>query len=355
VESEAIRAKTAAAFWDYSTTRRNNPELCAVVVVQQRTHDRDVSGLILDDSEGWRVIVIQMEAEHQTTFQFPLSSRVIERQPGELMHPTRFGPDVVKGLKRNPAVWAGRYQQTPVVTGGGMFKFANWRLYAELPDLDRTILSIDTTFSNAPGSDYVAISVIGQKRNVREVPGADGQSIKEHEYYLKHVRRGQWDITETEAQLHQTIRQFPSALTRVIENKANGPAIISRLSTVISGLEPFNPKSSKMERASAIQPIQYRGDVLIPIADWARPALLEMGRNSISIEEWWELHPPPSRSTAQYVPVDDPFKCFLDEAALFPVGAHDDQVDMLSMGLLWMEQNVPQDGWFGIGVTRIRY
>jgi phage terminase large subunit-like protein len=338
VESDPIRSRTAAAFWDYSTTRRNNPELCAVVVVQQRTHDRDVSGLVLEDPEGWRIVIIQMESEQQTQFVFPLSDRVLNLAPGDIMHPTRFGPEVIKGLKRNPQIWAGRYQQRPTASGGGMFKFANWRLYAELPrQLDRTILSIDTTFGSGPNSDYVAIGVIAQKLNVRTIEGPDGESIKEHEYYLRHVRRGQWDIMETEAEIHQTIKEFPSALTRLIENKANGPAIISRLNTVVKGLVPFNPRSSKLERAASIQPIQHRGDVLIPIAEWAKPALLEMGLDSISVEDWWALNSPPSKVTA-HIPVDESFRVFLDELALFPVGANDDQVDMLSMGLIWLEQ-----------------
>jgi phage terminase large subunit-like protein len=354
VESDVIRAKTTASFQDYSTTRRNNPELCVVVVVQQRTHDRDVSGVILDDPEGWRVVVIQMECERDTEFVFPLSGRIVEMRPGDLMHPSRFSPEVIKTLKKNPAVWAGRYQQTPNVTGGGMFKFANWRLYAELPKVDRTALSLDATFTGGPDSDYVSIGVISQKLKVRQSIGVDGQLVDEHEYYLRHVRRAQLDITGTEQQLMQVIQEFPSATIRLIENKANGTPIISRLQSVIPGIEPFNPgRASKIERAAAVQPIQYRGDVLIPIAEWAKPALIEMGINSISIEDWWALNPPVSRSTAAHIPVDDSFKCFLDELALFPVAANDDQVDMLSMALIWMESNRPKTAWRGFGSRSI--
>lgn len=354
VESEVIRSKTTASFRDYSTTRRNNPELCVVVVVQQRTHDRDVSGCILDDTEGWRVVIIQMEAEQFTEFRLPLSGRVVAMQPGDLMHPSRFNPEVIKTLKKSPIIWAGRYQQKPNVTGGGMFKFANWRLYAELPKVDRSLLSLDATFTDSPDSDYVSIGVISQKTNVRQTIGVDGQLIEENEYYLRHVRRGQYDITGTEQQLAQVIQQYPSATVRLIENKANGIPIISRMKSIFTGIEAFNPgRASKIERAAAVQPIQYRGDVLIPIAEWAKPALLEMGRNSVSIEEWWELNPPPSRSTAAHIPVDGSFKCFLEELALFPVGANDDQVDMLSMALLWAESNKPKTAWSGFGGRRI--
>lgn len=68
--------------------------------------------------------------------------------------------------------------------------------------------------------------------------------------------------------------------------------------------------------------------------------------DSITLAEWWALHPPAHKSTAEHAPVDDWVKNFIDELALFPNGANDDQVDMLSQGINWLEASaiVPDFG-----------
>lgn len=350
IESDAVRKRASKSFHDYSVTRRNNPKLAVVVNVQQRTHDRDISGEILTNPEGWTSIVIPMEAEFHERIEFPLSRRVIERQPGDLMHEDRFDGATIAGLKRNPLIWAGRYQQRPAVSGGTLFKIRNWRLYADLPDCDRTIMSVDASFKKTDTSDFVAIGVVGQRLNVRQIPGLDGEAINEHEYYLQYRWRARAGITDTEAAIAQTAQRYPEAYIKLIEDKANGSAIIERMSRVLQGITAYKPgNDGKETRAAAAQPVQYRGDVLLPIADWARETLRSMGRDSISIGEWWDLYPPPHESTAEHAPVDEWVKDFIDECAMFPSGEHDDQVDMMTQAINWLESQPAPQGWFGFG------
>jgi len=338
VESDKVRDRATKTFKDYSVTRRNNPKLTAVVNVQQRTHDRDISGEILATPENWTSVIIPMEAEMHERIVFPLSGRIIDRAPGDLMHPDRFDAEICASLKKQPWIWASRFQQRPQTSGGGMFKVRNWRLYADLPSLERTILSIDAAFKKTETSDFVAIGVIGQKLNVRTVLDLDGKSIPQHEYYLPYRWKARAGITETEDAIVATAKRYPQAMTKLIEDKANGSAIIERLGRVMRGITAYNPGSNSKEgRASAAQPIQYRGDILLPIADWAKDSLKSMGVESITIGEWWDLHPPAHESNAEYAPVDDWVKDLIDEAALFPSGQHDDQVDMLVQAVNWLE------------------
>ena len=220
VESKVKRDSSQKAFDDYSTTRRNNPKVTTVVNVQQRTHERDISGSINANPEGWQIVVIPMESESFEEIRFPISGRVITRSPGDLMHPDRFPEKVISTLKRKPALWAGRFQQKPNVSGGGMFKLRNWRLYADYPEyLDRTILSVDAAFKGLETSDYVAVGVIGQKLNVRQFAGLDGEALWEHEYYLPYRWHGQADIIETERAIEEVARQYPQAYIKLIEDK----------------------------------------------------------------------------------------------------------------------------------------
>jgi phage terminase large subunit-like protein len=353
VESDAIRNKSQKSFDDYSVTRRNNPKLAAVVNVQQRTHDRDISGSVLANADGWVTVVIAMEAETHERIEFPLSKRVIDRNPGDLMHPDRFPHDIISTLKRKPGIWAGRYQQRPNVSGGGIFKIRNWRLYVDYPEsLDRTIMSVDAAFKGDANSDFVVVGVMGQRCNARQLPGIDGEAVWENEYYLPYRWRSQADIIRTEAAIGEVYQRFPQCYIKLIEDKANGPAIITRLSGVIPGITPYKPGAdSKTTRAVAMQPVQERGDLLLPLADWAKDAVRSMGLDSISIGQWWDLYPPAHESDAEHAPVDDWVRSLIDEAAMFPNGQHDDQVDMFAQAVNWMEVQPNDQGWFGFGST----
>lgn len=350
VESDLIRETTAKSFRDYSVTRRNDQKIAAVVVVQQRTHSSDISGIIQSEFSDYQQVVIAMEAEDHIIIEFPLSKRTIVREPGDLMHEDRFDADTCNKLRANPMLWAGRYQQRPNLAGGGIFKIRNWRLYLDLPNCDRSILSVDSAFKETKNSDFVVIGVIKQRLNVREQLMPDGESYAQHEYYIPYRWRARADAVATEQEIQKTSKNYPECTLKVIEDKANGSSIISHLQSVMTGLIAYNPgRDSKEARASAIQEIQSRGDVLFPIANEHRDALKAMGRATITIGEWWDLYPPDHESNAEYAPVGKWVKDFLNEAALFPAAHNDDQVDMLTQGINYLESMPSPTGWCGFG------
>lgn len=347
VESDAIREKALKAFRGYSTTRQNDPKLSAVVVVQQRTHEQDVSGHIEEHEPEYQSVVIAMEAEKEEEIELPLSKRIWRRHPGELMHPDRFDNATIATLKREPKTWAGHYQQRPAPSGGGFIKLRDWRLYAVLPRCDRWILSVDATRKGETNSDYVVIATIGQIKGVRRVKGLPKVSptgivsdtwIDENQYVIRDRWRGQAGITETENQIQAMAQRYPEAAEKLIEDAANGTPILERLGRTMHGLVPYKPGTqSKVNRAAAAQPVQGRGDVMLPLADWAIAAVTDLGLTSITLGEWWDLHPPPSQSSAEHAPVPEWAKEFLDENALFPSGKYDDQVDVWVQAVNWME------------------
>jgi predicted phage terminase large subunit-like protein len=92
---------------------------------------------------------------------------------------------------------------------------------------------------------------------------------------------------------------WPGCDAKLIEDKANGSAVIQMLSHEIPGIIPVNPSGGKIARAAAISPLIEAGNVYLP-------------------------HP-------QMFPwVND----FIEECAAFPNGTHDDQVDAMSQMLL---------------------
>jgi predicted phage terminase large subunit-like protein len=94
-------------------------------------------------------------------------------------------------------------------------------------------------------------------------------------------------------------QRWQSSLAKLIEDKANGSAVIQMLSSEIPGILPVNPEGGKVARAAAVSPLIEAGNVYLP-------------------------HP-------QFMPwVNE----FIEECAAFPNGAHDDQVDAMTQALL---------------------
>jgi predicted phage terminase large subunit-like protein len=54
------------------------------------------------------------------------------------------------------------------------------------------------------------------------------------------------------------------ARLKLVEDKANGPAIISMLRDKIGGIVPYSPKGSKVARARAFQPDHEAGNLWLP-------------------------------------------------------------------------------------------
>ena len=86
--------------------------------------------------------------------------------------------------------------------------------------------------------------------------------------------------------------------TKLVEDKANGPAVIQELRHEISGLIEVNPEGGKLARAHAVSPQVESGNVYLP-----HPA----------IAAWIE-------------------GC-MEEAAAFPNGRNGDQVDAMTQAL----------------------
>jgi predicted phage terminase large subunit-like protein len=84
----------------------------------------------------------------------------------------------------------------------------------------------------------------------------------------------------------------------LIEDKANGSAVIQMLQRELRGVLPVNSRGGKVARAQAISPLVDAGNVYLPHPDYA---------------PW----------------VND----FIEECVQFPNGAHDDRVDAMTQSL----------------------
>ena len=182
--------------------------------------------------------------------------------------------------------WSAMYQQSPKTIGGAIFKDTGVRHYLtkDLPaKFDKVIQSWDMTFKDSEGTDFV----------VGQVWGKHGANC-----YLLYEHRERMSFTKSKAAVVAMTARFPLARRKLIEDKANGPAIMDSLKAEISGMIPVEPDGSKIARAHAITAEWEAGNVWIPHPD---------------IAPW--------------------IKDRVDEVTTFPAAANDDRVDAMTQAL----------------------
>lgn len=261
-QSETMREKVWNAFQTDVMTRRQ--EGGAVLVVATRWHEDDLCGRLLEREAGrWHHIRIPSFAEPTPEQPDPL-----DRQPGELVCPERFSLAHMEEIRHHTSSFhfAGLYQQRPAPAEGGIFKRHWWRYYDAFPvhEMQQWLTSWDMSFKGSDDSDYV----VGQvwARN-----GADK--------YLVDQVRAQLDYPATKKVVRNLAEKYPQCRLHLVEDAANGPAIIADLRNSVSGLVAVTPKGSKESRAHAVAGDVEAGNVWLPSpkrAPWIGEAVDEL-------------------------------------------------------------------------------
>jgi predicted phage terminase large subunit-like protein len=169
-----IKRENVINWWTQRmSTRSNNPANDCRIVVQQRTHENDLTGYIRkNDSEGdWVELVLPLEFEEKRKcITVPLGiDQVIWEDPrnkeGELLSSLRFGEKQVNELKKllGSYGYAGQCQQRPSPIGGGIIKKKWFKLWTSpiKPKFDYILQSWDTAISDEPTAAYSACTTWG--------------------------------------------------------------------------------------------------------------------------------------------------------------------------------------------------
>ena len=265
--SDDIR-KAANEYCKYLITRLNSKKTGAIVLIMQRVHENDPAAVFKE--LGYECISLECIAKNNKTISFPRSGRKIERKKDDLIWEEREGPKEVEDVKKTLGSYkfAAQYQQDPSPAEGGIFKRRHWRYYKVAPTFEYLLQSWDCSFKGIEQTkkddpDYVVGQVWG-------VVGADR--------YLLDQYREMASFTETISAIKSMRGKFPGSIAYLVEDKANGPAVINTLSGEIPGLIAVTPEGGKLSRAYAIQPTQEAGNIYIPdpsIAPWVHDYIEE--------------------------------------------------------------------------------
>ncbi len=108
-----------------------------------------------------------------------------------------------------------------------------------LTAIDIKIISVDCAFKDAATSDYVAIGVIG---------------VKGRKHYVLNVVNAHLDAAATEAEIRRQRDVHRPIGAVLVEDKANGPAVVQRLRMNVHGVIEINPEGGKTARMFAAAP-----------------------------------------------------------------------------------------------------
>ena len=257
-----------------------------VIVIMTPWHEDDLAGRLLRQEIHVEQLRLPVEAE---------ANDPLGRAPGAPLCP-ELGKDAawLRDFKRaylddpkgGARAWAALYQCAPRVEGGNLIRRSWWRRYdpGDAPAFGTQVISVDAAFKGGENNDFVAITVWGKA-------GTD--------YYLLDCLNRRLDFPGTLQAIRAMAKLYPEARAVLIEDKANGPAVIQTLQRELYCI-PVNPRGGKIARVNAVAPAIEAGHVFLP-------------RQSPWVE------------------------AFVDQWTAFPAAAHDDMVDSASQALSYLQ------------------
>lgn len=281
----------------YSSIKSRLAARAKIIIIMTPWSLNDFHNRILENEKNVRVLRFPCECEDPET-------DLLGRKLGEPLAP-ELGKDE-KWLAETKASfkseygarsWAALYQGHPTTAEGNMFKRDLWKFTNELPVMPVTVVSVDAAFKDGKKNDFVAVQLWG-KRNAM--------------FYLISKDKRRMDFTETinavlsmRQRCKGIVGRWPDCV--LIEDKANGSAVIQVLRERVEGVIPITPKESKEARAQSVLPLFEAGQVTV----W---------NNCVGASD------------------------LIEEAAAFPGAAHDDDVDCMTQALNRMRNMDAQTG-----------
>ena len=165
--SDADLRAAELTFTEALPTRVNNDE-SAIVVIMQRLHEKDTSGIIMKRELGYVHLCLPMRFEHERRCATRIGFVDPRTHDGELLFPERFPEATVVDLEKTLGSYAaaGQLQQRPAPREGGMFKRAWFSVVRAVPAGTRFVRGWDLAATEGAGDWTVGVK-IGRQKNGR--------------------------------------------------------------------------------------------------------------------------------------------------------------------------------------------
>lgn len=295
--SDAQRKSEVTTFLEAIPTRLNDPIKSSIVVIMQRLHQEDVSGVILDKQLGYDHIMLPMRYDPSRSFETKLGLKDPRTEDGELLFPARFPEEIVERDEKalGPYAVAGQFQQLPQPRGGGILKDEWWQLWehSAYPPMEYVVASLDTAYTTKTENDMSALTIWGvfsgsvvanqSKEVIREGYFVSSSPEEEVRHYTEqqHPKVMMMFAWADRLEFHDLVTKVESLCKRfgvdklIIENKAAGHSVAQELRRLFQSSE-FHVQlvdtgsMDKVARVYSIQHLFSEGLVYAPNKSWAQ-------------------------------------------------------------------------------------
>ena len=306
-DSQAYRDKLWEIWQNVIKTRLSAG--AKIIDIQTRWHEDDLFGRILQNEKNVTVINVPCEAEQGDLLGRPVGGSLCP----ELGKGNEWLDEFKRSFLSDPngggqRAWYALFQGRPNIQEGNLIKEIYWNYWKpkgmklppvtikgndgeivekeaiEIPDyLDELCQSWDCAFKDTKKSDYVCGGTWGRRmKNI----------------FLLDLVNERMDIIKTMSSIEAMSKKWQGATLKLIEEKANGAAVIQIMRNKVDGLVPVIPEHSKEARVNAWLPVAESGNIYLPhplLHPWVRE--------------------------------------FTNQCKSFPNGTHDDMVDMASQAI----------------------
>lgn len=272
-------------------TRLNNRNTGKIINVQQRLHFNDLTGYVIENMpRHYNLIKIPLIEVEDRVYEYKISNKERFRPKGEVLWESRLNLEQAQILREELGSMAfeAQQQQDPTPEGGNILNTEWFKYYKFSPqDLMTHIrysdpekysrlaifMSWDMTFKVAKDTDYVAC-VVGLYDYGKE------------EIYIVDYVKERLTFTETLSRVmavRQKWERYELPITVIVEDKANGSAVLDVLSQRVAGFVPFDPgNQDKVTRMKLVVPFVESGKVHLPDLDkgtgWAGSMVAELAK-----------------------------------------------------------------------------
>lgn len=292
-EAESATFRDKLFDWYRSTLYTRKERGAGICLVMTRWHEDDLAGRLLKEAEDsqadqWEIVKFPMISGDERHPKDPRTA------PGQALWPWKYDEEECRRIQKavGSRYWTALYQGSPTPDKGNEIQkgwLKTWLPKDLPPFFDIVILSVDAAFKATDASSFVAVQTWGKK----------GPN-----FYLLDQDRRRMGFIDTVKAIQDMRTKWPRVTAIVVEDKANGPAIIETLKEKISGVIPCMPYGSKLARLRAVSPLIEAGNVFVP-----------------------------SPESHHWVPA------YESELLKFPNSADNDQVDTTSQALQYLKDN----------------
>jgi predicted phage terminase large subunit-like protein len=334
IESDVMREGAARNFLETASNRLNDMVNSAIIVIQQRSHQNDVSGTILEG--GLPYVHLCVPALHEllracsTYLEDELFWEDPRTEEGECYWPEKMPPEAIQtAMDMGDFAFAGQYQQRPEPRGGGILKREYWKDWdpepnprtgrREYPVCDFVVASLDPAFTAKDKNDPSGFTIWGAFQTKKGERGAilidafakrlelAGPPIERHpgetDMDFRARTEGEWGLIET---VYDRCKRYKVNVL-LVENKGSGLSVIQAMEKLF------------IRRNFQIQAVDTRG---------------------LNKEARVNTVQPEFAGGYIYAPLTKDFaKMVMNQCAVFPRGSHDDLVDSTTQAIYFLRSN----------------